>query len=267
MSATLVQWIDRQSWFHRIIRLLRVRSLASFLLRICPLTRTYANGTRIKVADLESFFLSDEIFKRQTYREALSKAGQVRTVVDLGSNVGFFCCYLRDYFGRSDFQGFGIDANPNLLGRAQQNLDLNDLNGIELINGLVGSSAKNSSQDFFVYASHLGSSQFIQPEEGRTLKGGWSKIAVPVVTVSEMWRAKHGDTLIDLLKVDIEGSEGKLLQADSDLFRQTKSIVLEWHKWLVKREELFPVLAEMGFLKQELIEAGDSTELWGFFRE
>jgi FkbM family methyltransferase len=218
------------------------------------------------MADLESFFLVDEIFQRQTYRRALTLAGEVRTVVDLGCNVGYFCCYLRHYFGRSNFHGLGVDANPVILKRATRNLELNSLTGIKVLHGLVGGSEEHSTQDFFIYASHLGSSQFTQPEEGKILKGGWTKIAVPVLKISEIWHAEHGETPIDLLKVDIEGSEGKLLQTDLALFRQTKCLVLEWHKWLVKQEELFPILEQIGFTHREALETGKSTELWLFSR-
>ena len=266
MAGTWVQWIDRQSWVHSFIRALRLRSLASLFLRIFPLTRTYSSGTRVKVSDLESFFLTDEIFQRQTYRRALELAGDVRTVVDLGCNAGFFCSYLRHYFGRSDFRGLGIDANPAILQKARRNLDLNGLTGIELIQGLVGGTGEHQTQDFFVYASHLGSSQFIQPEEGRTLKGGWTKIEVPVLKAGSLWRSRFGDTPIDLLKVDIEGSEGKLLQSDPGLFQQTKSLVLEWHKWLVKEKELFPVLERLGFNRREALETGKTADLWFFSR-
>jgi FkbM family methyltransferase len=266
MATTFVQWIDRQSWFHALVRALRLRALASCFLRIFPLSRTYPEGTCVEAADLESFFLSDEIFQRQTYRRALTLAGEVRTVVDLGCNVGFFCCYLRHYFGRRDFCGLGIDANPGILKQARRNLERNGLTGIKLLQGLVGGSEENSTQDFFLYASHLGSSQFIQPEAERILKGGWTKIVVPVLKTSEIWRAEHGETPIDLLKIDIEGSEGNLLRTDSALFRQTKCLVLEWHKWLVKQEELFPILEQMGFIHREALESGKSTELWLFSR-
>jgi FkbM family methyltransferase len=220
----------------------------------------------VEMADLESFFLTDEIFQRQTYRRALEAAGDVHSVVDLGCNVGFFSCYLRYFFNRNDFRGFGVDANAQVLTRARRNLDSNGLQGIKLLHGLVGASAENSNQDFFVYASHLGSSQFIEPEEGRTVKGTWTKTVVPVLKISEIWRSEHGEALIDLLKVDIEGSEGKLLRADPELFRRTKCLVLEWHKWLVNREELFPVLEELGFTRSEALETGKSADLWLFFR-
>lgn len=267
MAPTFAQWIDRQQWFHALVRMLRLRALVSLFLRIRPWSRTFPSGTRVEVTDLESFYLSDEIFHRETYRRALTLAGDVRTVMDIGCNIGFFCCYLRSYFGRSDFSGMGIDANPAILKQTRRNLQLNDLHGIKLVHGLAGGSQESPTQDFYLYASHLGSSQFAQSETGRVLKGDWKKIVVPVLNPIELWRAEYGDTPIDLLKIDIEGSEGKLLSTHAALFQQTKCAVLEWHKWLVKEEELFPVLHELGFIYREALETGKTAELWFFSRK
>jgi FkbM family methyltransferase len=266
MAASFVQWVDRQSWIHTLVKMLRVRDLASWFLRLRPMTRSFSSGTVVEVSGLESLFLCDEIFQRETYKKALSLSGEVKTVADLGCNTGFFCCYLRHYFGRTDFHGIGIDANPAILKDAARNLELNQLTDIRLLNGLVG-GAPGTSQKFYIYASHLGSSQFHQAEAGRLPKGGWKEIEVPVLTVSEIWKASHGEAPIDLLKVDIEGSEGRLLLADPALFQQARCVVLEWHKWLVKEEELFPALHRLGFLHQEALEKGDTTELWFFSRQ
>jgi FkbM family methyltransferase len=266
MAATLVQWVDRQSWFHAVVRGLRLRALVARWLKFRPVVRSYSSGTRVEVADLESFYLSDEIFRRETYGPALAHAGDVRTVLDLGCNVGFFCCYLRHHFGRADFAGVGIDANPAVLARARRNLDLNGLTNIRLHHGLVGGDAANATQGFHLYPSHLGSSQFLETEKGRVAKGEWTRIDVPVLQASAIWRAEQGDTPIDLLKIDIEGSEGKLLRADPALFELARNIVLEWHRWLVPEEEIFPRLRALGFSRSEKLDAGENTELWFFSR-
>ena len=267
MGVTLIQWLDRQSWLHATVRRLRLRALVSRALQARPLIRTYPSGTRVEVADLESFFLSDEIFRRETYRPALEKAGEVRTVMDLGCNVGFFCCYLRRHFGRNNFRGVGIDANPAVLQQARRNLDLNGLAGIELRHGLVGAGRENKSQPFYLYSSHLGSSQFLEAETARTIKGDWKQIDAPVLGASALWREKFGDEPIDLLKIDIEGSEGALIRSDPALFRQARCLVLEWHKWLVREEELFPLLETAGFSCREKLEDGATTELWFFSKK
>ncbi len=266
MSVSFVQWIDRQPWFHAMARILPMRMLASWVLRLRPLSRPVSSGMVVAVTDLESLHLRDEIFQRETYRRALALAGDVRTVIDLGCNVGFFCCYLRHYFNRTDFRGFGIDANLKVLERAERNLELNGLTGIELFHGLVGNVEESLTPDFYVHASHLKSSQFIQVEEGKKLKD-WTRVDVPVLMPGEIWRDQFGDQPLDLLKISIEGSEGNLLRADPALFWQTKCVVLKWHKRLVEPEELFPILEDFGFNHREALEKDADTELWFFSRK
>jgi FkbM family methyltransferase len=246
------------------MQILRMRMVASWFLRRWPLSRSYPSSVVVEAADLESVFLCDEIFERETYRRVLDLAGEVKTVIDLGCNVGFFCCYLRHYFGRGDFLGFGIDANVAVLERAERNLHRNGLDAIELFYGLVGSVTDTSTHHFYVRASHLHSSQFMQEEAGK--EGARTRIDVPVLIPGELWRDGYGDKPIDLLKIGIEGSEGKLLQTDPALFWQTKCVVLEWHKRLVSEEEIFPALRDFGFIRQERLRVCSSTELWFFSR-
>lgn len=266
MSATLAQWIENQSWFHSMTQIGWMRRLSSWAL-FRSLTRPFPSGAVVKITDWASLHLSNEIFEHETYRHALELAGEVRTVIDLGCNVGFFCCYLRHYFGRADFRGFGIDANVKVLERAERNWELNGFTGMQLFHGLVGNTEENLTPDFYVHASHPGSSQFIQAGSGKNSRSDWTKVEVPVLMPGELWRDEYGDKPIDLLKIDIVGSEGNLLRADPALFWQAKGIVLKWYKELVEEEELFPVLRDFGFTHQEKLGADANTELWFFSRK
>ena len=265
MVAMLAQWIDRQSWFHSLMQIGWMQKLASRIL-FKSLIRSYPSGVSVKITDAESLQLSDEIFQCEPYRRALELAGDVRMVIDLGCNIGFFCCYLHHYYGRTDFRGFGIDANVQVLEKAEQNLELNGLRGMELFHGLVGNMEENLTPDFFVHAAHPNSSQFIRSRTGKSLGSGWTKIEVPVLMPGELWRDQYGDTPIDLLKIDIVGSEGNLLRADPALFWQTRCIVLKWYKEYTEEEEIFPVLRDYGFTRHEALETGSAVELWFFSR-
>lgn len=249
------------------LRALRVRKLVSWYLQKRPLVRSLPSGAMLEVGDIDSFRLYDAIFRREMYARALERAGQVRTVIDLGCNIGFFFCYLRHFFGRTDFRGFGMDANVTVLEQAERHLGRNGLNRIELFNGLVGSTSEASTRDFYVHVSHLKSSQFVRPGAENNPVNGWSRVEVPVFVPGEIWRDGYGDEPIDLLKIDIEGSEGKLLQGDPALFWQTRCVVLRWHKGFTIEEEIFPVLRSYGFDYQECLDADRYAELWFFSRE
>lgn len=240
--------------------------MAAWMQRRHPDLRTFSSGTVVETADVESFRFSGDIFDREIYRSALERAGEVRTVIDLGCHAGFFCCYLRHFFGRDDFRGFAIDANVEMLERAERNFERNGIRGIALYLGLVGTTEDTLLQDFYVAPAHLQSSQFGPTRRDPNRALGWTKVEVTVLLPGEIWRNEHGDDLIDLLKIDIAGSEGMLLQSDPALFWQTRCIILRWHKRFVEEGELFPILRDYGFTREELLEPGEETELWFFSR-
>lgn len=244
-----------------------MRALTTWLLRLRPESRSYPSGVVVEAADLKSISLRDEIFQREVYRRAVTWAGEVRTVIDLGCNAGFFCCYLRHYFGRADFRGFGIDVDLEALERADRNLNLNSIDGVELFRGLVGGATESSLHDFYLHASNPGHSQFSQMEPEKKPKGVWTSVELSTLIPGELWRERYGEELIDLLKIDLGGAEGKLLQTDPALFWQTKCMVLKWYKQLVEEADLFPALSDFGFTRLEKLETDADTELWFFSRE
>jgi hypothetical protein len=98
-------------------------------------------------------------------------------------------------------------------------------------------------------------------------KGVWTSVELATLIPGEIWRERYGEEQIDLLKIDLGGLEGKLLQTDPALFWQTKCLVLKWYKQLVGENELFPALRDFGFTEREILETGADAELWLFSRE
>src|SRR5262249_48109943 len=98
MKPTLMSWLQLRPEFHKTIRALRLVEIASKVLELRPLKRTLPNGSRYRVRYGESLLMADEIFKRQVYRDPF-EGRQVKTFIDLGSNVGYFTCYAADRIG------------------------------------------------------------------------------------------------------------------------------------------------------------------------
>lgn len=59
---------------------------------------------------------------------------------------------------------------------------------------------------------------------------------------------RYGSTLVDLLKIDIEGSEFDLLRGEINFIKKSvKVIVCEWHNWHVSLQEIEQFLTPHGF--------------------
>ncbi len=258
--STFLQFLDTLPAFHHVVRWLQLRKLAALLLRTFPRVRKLPDsGAIYRCRFLETLLLSDEIFHRNVYDKAIDRK-KVSTFADLGCNVGLFAVLLTHLTGRRDLKGLMVDANSAMTAEAQWNLSANRLDKVIPLHGLVGASSENEEVEFYLLPSTLGSSQFPVYEPGKPPKGAWKKTSVPRIDLETAWLKNFGDVRCHVLKVDIEGSEGNLLKTDRAFFKRVDTIILEWHKWIVTREEVEALLREQGF---ELVEVFEELEQSG----
>lgn len=258
-----MSWIaqlDRRPWAHRLIRALRVRAIVGAWLRCFPRRRRGPGGAVYRLRTLESLVVADEWFRRDIYRAALDPAA-VLTFTDLGCNAGFAAVWLRDHTGRTDLRGLMVDANPAMVEETRWHLRANGLTGVAAVCGLAGAARAETETDFYLLPSNLGSSQYPVHDPGKPPQGGWRPIRAKVLDLEAEWRRAVGDVPCDWLKVDIEGSEGRLPDTDPAFLRRVRVLVLEWHKWLVHREELDQKLAALGLDLAGVLEDHPTTGL------
>jgi FkbM family methyltransferase len=220
------------------------------------------SGARYRSSHLETFLLADEIFERRVYHPAIDPAA-LSTFMDLGSNVGLFAVLLAHLTRRRDLRGLMIDANPRMVKESRWHLAANKLSRVVALHGLVGSVRDGGTSPFHLLPSNLGSSQFRVYEPGKPSKGKWRTIWVPTLHLEEVWSRYFGGARCHLLKIDIEGSEARLLKTERRFLERVDSIVLEWHKWLVSEGEIHRELQEMGFrLAGTLVETATNGIGW-----
>jgi len=262
-KKSFLHFLDSLPAFHLLVRTLRLRQIAGALLRLKPKVGSLPKtGARYRCRYLETILLADELFKRNVYLESLT-AKPISTFVDLGCNVGLFPVLLTELTGRRDLRGLLIDANPEMVEEAAWHVNANQLNQVVPVFGLAGAANAGQTVDFYLLPSNLGSSQFPVYEPGKPQKGAWKKVTVPCVDVETLWLKNFGDVRCDILKIDIEGSEKTFLQTDKKFLQRVDSIILEWHKWIVSREEVERMLTEQGFqLAQVLEELGQTGIAW-----
>jgi len=262
-KKSFLHFLDSLPLFHVLVRALRLRQLAGILLRLKPrVGKLPKTGARYRCRYLETILLADELFKRNVYLDALV-AKPISTFVDLGCNVGLFPVLLTELTGRRDLRGLLIDANPEMVEEAKWHASVNDLKQVIPVFGLAGAANAGQTVDFYLLPSNLGSSQFPVYEPGKPQKGAWKKVTVPCVDVETLWVKQFGDVRCDILKIDIEGSEKTFLKTDERFLRRVDAIILEWHKWIISREEVERVLTAQGFqLVEVLEELGQTGIAW-----
>jgi FkbM family methyltransferase len=254
--------LDQWPMIHTIIRLTRARDLIRWALSRFPIQRTLEDsGIRYRIRSLEGFLVADEMFNRGVYDRAI-RDKPIQTFIDLGCNIGLFPCLLAHRSGRRDLRGLVIDANEATLDETRWHLVSNQLTEIRSARGLVGAvEGGGDTGDFYISPSELGSSQFTTPAPGQKSKGDWKKLRIPIIEVGELWRQHFGQQRVDLLKIDIEGSEEAFLKNETEFLRQVDAIVMEVHRWLVDPEQIERVLLDAGFGPPELFVDEGSTEI------
>lgn len=254
-----LQVLDKLPLFHHVVRWLRLRKLAAWWLGKFPRERTLpGSGARYRIRFLETMLLSEEIFKRNVYLKAID-AKTVTHFADLGCNVGLFPVLIKHLTRRDDLRGLLVDANPAMIEETKWNLAANKFTDIHPSFGLVGSENGKDNAEFYILPSNLGSSQFPVYEPGKPPKGEWQKTAVPCIDLETTWRKHFGDARCHVIKIDIEGSEKTLFHTDREFFKRVNTIILEWHKWIVSRDELDATLKEQGFKLVEILEDLDTS--------
>jgi FkbM family methyltransferase len=242
-KPTFMSWLQLRPEFHRAIKTLKLVELASKLLSVRPLRRRLPNGSIYRVRYGESLLMADEIFHREVYKDPF-EGRHVKTFIDLGSNVGYFTCYAADRIGR-DAIGLSVDANPKMAEETRWHITENSWDGVKGIWAVVGFPAEVGEAPFFLNPSNIsGSATVLNPNIPP--KGAQTEIKVQTVDLHRAWREHAGDLAVDVMKVDVEGFEVKVLETIPELLKRTNSVVLEWHKWITPREPVDELLARAG---------------------
>ncbi len=245
--------LHRSTLFHHALRISRAPQLASRALARLPITRHLAGGRlRYRLRSLEAFLVAEEIFRSEVYREAF--AGRpIRTVVDLGCNVGYFTLYAAHRAGGEPLRALAVDGNPAMVDETRWHVAVNHLDGVEVVHGVAGFAEGVPSVTFHINASNVASSAHGTLNPNVPIKGDSRAEELPTVRVLDTWRRLHGERRIDLLKVDIEGSECDLFAHEPDLLAMTDRLVVEWHKWVTTIDEVDRALAPSGLVRCHVV--------------
>lgn len=142
----------------------------------------------------------------------------VRVIVDLGSNIGLSVLYFKARYPNATV----IAVEPD-----QENYDLMIKNvagvpGVQCLNNAIW----NSSKVLGVFDSGGGEYSYLVKEESEEVKA-----TVRSITINDIME-QFNLSKIDLLKIDIEGSEKELFSANYQSWLQNVDcIVIELHDW------------------------------------
>jgi len=172
-------------------------------------------GTKLKVDLRDTGDLTPTLLSKGIYDPTMSRMVDMLSVdgtcIDIGANIGYFTTIMAKK-ARKVYAYEPLDSNFHLL---EENLRLNDTtNSIPILKAI---SNKDGTEKLVITEGHIGSNYLTQDEYKNTI----------LVDVSKLDTVHKGE-IIDLIKVDVQGYEGKILEGMEDLVKVNKDIDMIW---------------------------------------
>lgn len=181
-------------------------------------------SNKFKLLDSASFiFQYSEIFSLQIYKFVSNNSKPY--IIDCGANIGLSIIYFKTLYPNAKIIGF--EPDKQVFNALSYNINSLNLRGVTLINKALWNSEK--SIKFFAEGS----------DGGRIAVKGDTKNIIDTQTVS---LRKYIYKTVDLLKIDIEGAETKVIENCEDLLYRVDKIFIEYHSFINESQSLDKIL-------------------------
>lgn len=137
--------------------------------------------------------------------------------LDIGANIGYFSLLIAN--SAPTVKVISFEPVRDIFQQLKENIALNNTKNVTVFNAAVGET-KEEKEIFVSGADNLGMSSFQQPEN---FSG--KKELVQVITLDD-WFHRAGLAKIDIIKLDVEGSELNALKGMKQVLESFKPIVI-----------------------------------------
>jgi FkbM family methyltransferase len=168
------------------------------------------------------------------------------TAYDLGANIGYMTLLLANAVGEAG-RVVAVEPLPSNVARLRAAIELNHMQArVALVEKAIG--PRSGRETFLVHRSPgMGR---LEQAPGRP-EGFHNSLEVEVVSVDDLAYGE-GFPLPQLVKMDLEGGEGRALEGMSRLLREAKPILLMEVHGRIPAEETWARLASAGYVVHDL---------------
>lgn len=165
--------------------------------------------------------LKSEIFGEECY--SIKLENDQPYIIDIGAYIGLSVIYFKSIYPNSKILAF--EPNPYAREILEENIFINNLANIDVLPYAI--TDETNRKPFYIDTSANN-----WQSTGSFSKSSWNNELVNNTEVNVETRKLStflNDTVVDLLKIDVEGAELKILNECKNFLGSVKAIILEYH--------------------------------------
>lgn len=229
--------------------------LRDLFISFFPIQLKSKSGNCLNISNRSEIRLYEQIFVEEvfSFKEISTKIKKNCPVIfDLGANCGFFSFYALDFFPGGNIHAF--EPQRSLLKKFQKTIHRNSLsNRITLNQCAVGRTA--GEMEFFENRSPISASLIREKVSSRSIR---KKYPVQVTNL-DIYAKENSISSVDILKIDVEGSELDVVQGGKEVLDQVKVVFVEVHPPFCTAQEIERLLNTHGLHRSIQLERAQSA--------
>jgi FkbM family methyltransferase len=167
----------------------------------------------------EYHLIKNDVFTNNSYYFQTEKDDPY--IVDVGAHIGISILYFKKHYPNCKITAF--EPNPTNFQMLEENIFQNCITNVELINSAIW--VEEGEKDL-----HIDSSELDRFSVSSFTPKAWnSSVDTNRIRVNTERLAKYLNQNIDLLKIDVEGAEQKILKDIKNSLQNVKNIIIEFH--------------------------------------
>jgi FkbM family methyltransferase len=246
----------------RSVRILRSLVVGNFAVKLPGGLRIFVNDNATLNINIPDHYLRREYMRHPNY-----VPGDGWVVLDVGAHVGIYSLWVSRLVG----DGFVIAFEPNPIAYRWliSNIELNGATNIKALPYALGDEI--TRERLYVAGENIGASSLIMNHIINSPAGKYSivgEFVVPVVTMDyvidkSMEIVSRPVKHVDLVKVDVEGYEMRVLRGAERALREglIDRFVIEVHTDQVSTKDLVRYLANYGYTMDKVVRFGNVKDM------
>jgi FkbM family methyltransferase len=232
-----------------------MRKLLTPIVNLLKPTYVVINAHRLYI-DKWDATLSQELLlsgKWEDYEVAIFK-GRIHpgdTVVDIGAHIGYYTLIAAKQVGNKGLV-YAFEPDPRNFALLKENINANGYRNVVLVNKAVSDTSGNGQ--LYLNSENTGDHRIFNADPDR------QAIKIAITTLDEFFKDK--EKRINIIKMDIQGSELRTLRGARKLITQNKSIIVMsefWPRAITlsgdRPRDYLRLLRHLGFRLQSIDEA------------